>query len=313
MTIKRKKLPTLLLVTDNPLVRAFFEGVTAKLEDHSLIIVSSKLEALDYLDKSYISVVIIDEKTPNLDLTELCKAIRGLKEYHHTPVLVITGHLKKSFIRNLIKSGATDFLREPLEEDEFLARMEVAGEVMDTQAKMTSLSMRLSSTAPSNSTLENRIAVDDRANRIVGQALNEKTQLALLLLEMDQYPQILNTRGENVAHALTLDFEDHLKKLIRKQDLMYNQGKGKFAVFLPKTSCKAAVFIAENIHEYLDSEIFSAGNIRFTISVSIGVATLEKSGAETKSAAVNLERLFESVKEHLAQAKHKKNKIDADD
>ena len=136
-------------------MRAFFEEITAKLEDHALIIGSSKLEALDYLNRTYISLVIIDEKTPNLELTSLCEEIRTAKGHAHTPILVITAHLKKSFIRKLIKAGATDFLREPLEEDEFHLRMEMAGEVMETQAKMASLSSHVSRMSPSNTSLEN--------------------------------------------------------------------------------------------------------------------------------------------------------------
>ncbi|WP_316359560.1 diguanylate cyclase domain-containing protein [Candidatus Neptunichlamydia sp. REUL1] len=309
MAIKPKKLPTLLLLTDNPLMRAFFEGVIAKIEAHALIIASSKLEALEYLDRTYISIIVVDEKIPNLALIPLCTDIRTLKDYAHTPILIITAHLKKSFIRNLIKAGATDFLREPLEEDEFLLRMEMAGGVMETQAKMATLSSCMSKDAPSNASLEHRAVLGDRATKLVGQALSEKTQLALLLLEIDQYPQIVETRGENVAHALTLDFEDHLQKLIRSQDLLYNQNHGKFAVFLPKTSCKAAVFIAENISEYLDSEIFSAGNIRFTLTVSIGVASLDQAGDATKSAAINLERLSSCASQCLKKANEKKDTI----
>lgn len=310
MAIKPKKLPTLLLVTENPLVRAFFEEIVAKLPDHALLIASTKLEALDYLDRTYISLIVIDEKTPNLELIPLCVDIRILRGYAHTPILVITGHLKKSFIRNLIKAGATDFLREPLEEDEFLLRMEMAGEVMETQAKMASLSARVGGGGTSNGTsLEKRAFLDDRATRLVGQALSEKTELTLILLEIDQYTQILNARGENVAHALTLDFEDHLQRLIRSQDLLYNQNHGKFAIFLPKTSCKAGVFIAENIHEYLDAEIFSAGNIRFTLTVSAGIATLNETGDPAKSAAINLERLVRGASHCLKMASEKRNTI----
>ena len=143
----------------------------------------------------------------------------------------------------------------------------------------------------------------------MGQALSEKTQLALLMIAIDQYPPDFKTRGENVAHALTLDFEDHLQKLTRSQDLLYNQNQGKFAMFLPKTSCKAAVFIAENVQEYLDTEIFSAGNIRFNLTVSIGITSLDQSGDVTKSAAVNLERLFQGASECLKRASEKQNHI----
>ncbi|MCB1107948.1 MAG: diguanylate cyclase [Chlamydiia bacterium] len=309
MTLKPKKLPTLLLVTENPLVRVFFEDIVEKLEDHALIIVSSKMEALEYLDRTYISLIVIDEKTPNLELIPLCNEIRSLPPYIHTPILIITAHLKKSFIQKLIKAGATDFLREPLEEDEFLLRMEMAQEVMKTQAKMSTLASRVASPLTQGTSLEKKAVLDDQATRIVNQALSEKTKLSLILLEIDQYAQIVKGRGENVAHALTLDFGDHLQRLIRTQDLLYNQNLGKFAIFLPKTSCKAALFIAENIQEYLEAEIFSAGPIRFTLTASMGIASLEDVGDGAKSAAVNLERLLKEATSCLKQAKEKKKSI----
>ncbi|MBF5060097.1 response regulator [Candidatus Neptunochlamydia vexilliferae] len=141
MNIKLKKLPTLLLVSDNPLTVGFFEGVVDKLEEYALITSSSERDALESLEKVFVSFIVIDDKI--VDTIALCSKIRALKEHEHTPILVITGQLKKSFIRNVMKAGATDFLAEPLEEDEFLMRMEVAQKATQTQAKMVSLSSRV--------------------------------------------------------------------------------------------------------------------------------------------------------------------------
>ncbi|MCB1084742.1 MAG: diguanylate cyclase [Chlamydiia bacterium] len=306
--MKLKKLPALLLITNSALVRSFFERVVDRLDDYALIIAASRKEALEYLDKTHISFIVIDDKTENLELTALCQHIRTLSSYLHTPIVVITGHLKKSFTRNLIKAGATDFLREPLDEDEFYLRMEMAGGAMETQAKMASLTRHLP-TVSGGASLAKRAFLDDRAPRMVEEALQKKTPLTLILLEIDQYSQVLKGRGENVAHALTLSFEDHLQKLMRSQDLFYNQNHGKFAIFLPRTSCKAASFIAENIHETLEAEIFSAGNIRFTLTISIGIATLDQTGDPSKNGTVNLERIMKGATECLTKAKEKTNTI----
>ena len=309
MQISPKKLPTLLLVSGNPLIRLFFEETVSKLKDHSLLVSASKEDALDLLSRTYISFIIIDEKTPNLDLTDLCKEIRCLKDHFYTPILVITTHLKKSFIRNIIKAGATDFLCEPLDEDEFHLRMEVAHDLVQTEAKIATLSSYVSRMAPPKIELENRVIVDSRATRLVEKALMEGTDLVLLLLQVDQYPQILEIQGENVAHALTLDFEDHLHNLIRKQDLLTNQNQGRYAVFLPKTSFKASVIIAGNLHKELDTEIFSAGNLRFVVTVSIGIASLCQSGDKTKLPSTNLERLYRDAALRLSVASKQGNQI----
>lgn len=309
MILKPKKLPTLLLVTSSPIVRTFFETVIDKLDDYALVISGSRLETLEFLEKTHISFIVIDEKTTNLELRPLCEEIRRHRHYGSTPILIITNHLKKSFTKGLIKAGATDFLRQPLDEDEFFLRMDLAQDVMATQSKITGLTSRLAKESTSTSSLEKRSFLDDRATRLIHDAISEKTALALILLEIDQYTQVLSAKGENVAHALTLDFEDHLTRLMRSKDLLYNQNNGKFAIFLPKTSCKASEFIAENIMEYLDEEIFHAGNIRFTASASMGIATLEQTGNPAKNDTINLERLMNGAQSCLNQAKEKKNTV----
>jgi diguanylate cyclase (GGDEF)-like protein len=309
MILKPKKLPTLLLITSSPIVRTFFELVIDKLENYALLISESHLETLEYLEKTEVSFIVIDEKTTNLQLRPLCEEIRRHRNYGNTPILIITNHLKKSFTKDLIKAGATDFLRQPLDEDEFFLRMDLAQDVMITQAKIAGLTSHLAKQTTSTPSLEKRSFLDARATRLIHEAISGKTTLALILLEIDQYGQILKSSGENVAHALTLDLEDHMMRLMRAHDLLYNQNRGRFAIFLPKTSCKASEFIAENILEYLDTEIFHAGNIRFTVTASMGIATLEQTGDPTKNDTINLESLINGAQTCLNQAKNKKNTI----
>ena len=133
--LKPNKLPTLLLITDSPVTRVFFEEAISNLEDYSLVCSNSSIDAFDSLHKTYVSFIVIDENTPYIDLAEMCMKIRKLKEYQNTPILIITAHLKKSFTRRLLKAGATDFLREPLEQDEFFHRMEMANEIKKTKGQ----------------------------------------------------------------------------------------------------------------------------------------------------------------------------------
>jgi len=307
--MKIKKLPALLLLTTSPITRAFFETITDKMEDYALICVDSESEALDILESSYISFIVIDEKTPHIELLPLCEKIRASGGMEQTPLLIITGHLKKSFTRNLLKAGATDFLLEPLNEDEFLHRMEMAKVIMETEQKIISLSTLLSIDSSNGTPMNERVVMDDRATKIIEEALRKKSSLSLLLLEIDQYQKLLKARGKKATQALLIDFENRLQKQMRVQDFLFNQQQGKFATLLPKTSERGSQLIAENIQEYLELETFSADNIRFNLTVSTGVATLENSGDVTKSPAVNLERLLKATTLCLNEAKKKGNTV----
>jgi len=307
--LKPNKLPTLLLITDSPVTRVFFEEAIDKLEDHSLLCSNSSVDAFDSLHKTHISFIIIDENTPYIDLAEICMKIRKLKGYQHTPILIITAHLKKSFTRRLLKVGATDFLREPLEENEFFHRMDMAKEMKKTQEKMSTLTSHFSSANPEGTSMQERVVLDDRAVKLVSNALADGTSLAMILLEIDQYAHFHKARGTKAADGLLIDFQDHLQALMRGQDLLFSQKKGKFLILLPRTSSKAAQFIAENVQESLEMETFYSGDIRFNLTVSIGLVTLDEEGSKTQSASFNFDRLMQAASKCLAEAKKKGNTI----
>lgn len=306
---KPNKLPTLLLITDSPVTRVFFEEAVSKLEDYSLICSNSSIDAFDSMHKTYVSFIVIDENTPYIDLAVMCMKIRKLKEHQHTPILIITAHLKKSFTRRLLKAGATDFLREPLEQDEFFHRMEMANEIKKTKEKMSSLSSRFPVGPSQSTTMDERVVLDDRAVKLISNALADETALALLLIEIDQYDHFHKAHGTKAGSGLLLDFQDHLQKLMRGQDLLFSQKKGKFLVLLPRTSSKAAQFIAENIQESLEMVTFHSGEIAFNLTISIGLVTLDEEGSKTKSASFNFDRLMQAANNCLNEAKKKGNAI----
>ena len=226
--------------------------------------------------------------------------------------MIITGHLKKSFTRNLLKAGATDFLREPLEEDEVFLRIEIANTTLNTQQKMAKLSPHFVAHSSTVTNLNTRAIIDDRATKIINTAMVNNTSLVLFLIEIDQYQEYKKILGQHAAQHLLIDFTDHLRKLIRIQDSLFDQRHGKFAVFLPKTSKKASQLIAENIQEYLETESFSAGNLSFCLTISVGLATLASCGKPTKSPGINLERLLAKATHCLNEAKKKGNSVVCD-
>lgn len=307
--LKPSELPTLLLITNSPVTRVFFDEAITKLENYSLLCSNSSIDAFDSLEKTLITFIVIDEKTPYIDLAEICMKIRKLKDYQHTPILIITAHLKKSFTRRLLKAGATDFLREPLEENEFFHRMEIAKEMKKTQKKMSTLTPYFSSPNPTVISMQERVILDDRVVKLISNALEEGSSLAMLLLEIDQYVHFRKAYKTKAADGLLIDFQDHLQALMRRQDLLFSQKKGKFLILLPHTTSKAAQFIAENIQESLEMKTFHSGDICFNLSVSIGLVTLDEEGSLSQGPSFNFDRLMQAANACLDHAKKQGNVI----
>ena len=300
---------TILIVTASPFTRNFFEEAVLVLEHHNFIFVTSAFAAMEQLNKSHIDCVIIDEKTPSIPLVTFCKKIRALKTYENLPILIITGQLKKSFANEMISAGANDFLREPLDQDEFFLRLQMMEERRSTEKKTIPLIYHLHRKEGEITPLKERILLDNRAAKMISEAINQGHSISLVMLEIDQYENIARTEGEEIANFLYSAFHAHLEKQIRHQDLLFRQKEGKFIIVLPKTSGRAAFFIAENIEETLETELFSINEKEIKVTVSMGIANLEGNKKIEKSSPYNLNRLLDAAMLCLLEAKQTGNTI----
>ncbi len=304
-----RDLPALLLMTTSPLTRAFFKRADAKLPHTTLTFSDSLVDALDLLNKILIAYVVIDQNVPHLDLAKTCIKIRQIKGHECTPILIITSQLKKSFMHHLLKAGATDFLIEPLEEEELFYCMEQAKSVKQTQKKLSKLSSAFAPETAQKSSMRERTILDNYAVKLVSEMLRENDRLALLLLEVDHYNLIEHEQDASITNELCTSVEMHLRKVIRKQDLLFSEKKGKFLILLPQTTSKAALFIAENVQESIKTDRFQIGEQKFEVSVSVGLVGLDEKTPKKKNIGALFDYLMEKAKICLEEAKKKKDNI----
>ncbi len=301
MQLEQKNLPTFLLLTKDRVHIQFFETLISKLKDHTLFCSKNEEDALDDLRLHPITLIIIDKKTPNLKTLSFCEKIRTLKAHEKTPILIITGQLKKQLIQPLLKAGATDFLLEPLDEAESLVRIEITKQKSDTRKKISTLAPFIKKQKKSSSSLKTRTIFNSTAIKIIHQAKKEGSSLALILIEIDDY-QTLKT----IVHPPLLeDIESFLNRMTRKQDLLFSQKNGKFITLLPKTSMRAAEFIAENMQEAFNSE---KKDMRLTLSMGLAEIN-EVIDTSDQKETFYLDHLMRLAERRLALAKEKGNTI----
>ena len=80
------------------------------------------VEALDWLRLNPPDLVITDYKMPQMDGAEFIRNFRAIAGCEEIPVIVITIHEDRSFRLRALESGATDFLRSPVDHHEFVTR-----------------------------------------------------------------------------------------------------------------------------------------------------------------------------------------------
>jgi diguanylate cyclase (GGDEF)-like protein len=118
--------------------------------------------------------------------------------------------------------------------------------------------------------LPNKRAVTDALKRMFAQASTTSSQLALLVLDIDHFKQVNDTRGHVVGDQVLANIGAVIRSVLRVRDFAGRNGGEEFAILLPDTEIHVALPIAERVRAAI-AEISLPGS-DVTVTVSIGVA-----------------------------------------
>ena len=102
--------PSILIVDDEPQVRAFFEQVLLEV-GYYVTAVPTARRGLWALSQTEFEIVILDFSLPDGDGLELVRQIRG--EYPHLRILATSGFMVGDMPSIALEAGATDTLVKP--------------------------------------------------------------------------------------------------------------------------------------------------------------------------------------------------------
>lgn len=136
------RLPTLLVIADNPSIRFW---VKKQLDDQFFVITAEKKgEALSALE-TRLDFIIVDSEFADCDSLELCKEMGKITQKSSVPIWLITGRLKKSYRQKARESGVTDFLSDQLDVDELNARIEAGLKAASMRQKTEDIGLAIPS------------------------------------------------------------------------------------------------------------------------------------------------------------------------
>lgn len=118
--------------------------------------------------------------------------------------------------------------------------------------------------------LPNKRAVADALNRIFAQASTTSSPLALLVLDVDHFKQVNDTRGHAVGDRVLANIGAVIRGVLRTRDFAGRNGGEEFTILLPDTEIRMALPIAERVRAAI-AEISLPGS-DVGVTVSIGVA-----------------------------------------
>jgi diguanylate cyclase (GGDEF)-like protein/PAS domain S-box-containing protein len=127
--------------------------------------------------------------------------------------------------------------------------------------------------------LPNRVLLIDRLQQALAQARRDKTQLALMYLDLDQFKPVNDTLGHAVGDLLLQDVASRIRGCVREADTVARIGGDEFVVLLTSSEDQSdALTVADKIRTGLN-QTFHLSGAQLNISSSIGIAIYPEHGA----------------------------------
>jgi two-component sensor histidine kinase/response regulator RpfG family c-di-GMP phosphodiesterase len=129
LLVENRERVNILLVDDQPGKLLSYEVMLGEL-DENLVAVSSAKEALAYLLKSEVAVILVDVCMPELDGFELAEMIREHPRFQKTAMIFISAiHLTENDYLRGYQAGAVDYLSVPVIPELLRAKVRVFAEL----------------------------------------------------------------------------------------------------------------------------------------------------------------------------------------
>ncbi len=144
----------------------------------------------------------------------------------------------------------------------------------------------------------NRSFLDQSLQYEFKQAINRKTSLSVIMIDIDNFKTVNDVYGHKIGDLVLEEVAGIIQSNIRDVDFVARYGGEEFFVTLPGIGCDKALEIAERIRRAVENAAFNRYN-----SVHRGLVTVSCGVASYPIQADNLDELMQKADEYLYEAK----------
>jgi len=203
-------------------------------------------------------------------LTELRNRAPGV------PIVVLCERNDRTAAAAAVDAGAQDYVEEGDRSGELLARTIVYAIERTRSAQRLAFVSRHDTLTG----LANRTAFRDRIAQALARSDRNQRPGALLLIDLDSFKAVNDTRGHDIGDLLLQHVADRLRSFVRPYDVVARLGGDEFGILLEDVAeARDAGRLAERLLEAL-AEPFVVGNHEVFSTASLGAAIFPFDGAE---------------------------------
>jgi diguanylate cyclase (GGDEF)-like protein/PAS domain S-box-containing protein len=156
-----------------------------------------------------------------------------------------------------------------------------------TERKRYEEKLRFSAIHDHLTELPNRFLFFDRLNVALAQAQRDGHQLAVLMLDLDEFKNVNDTWGHNIGDKLLQSVADHLIRMFRRSDTIARLGGDEFVLLLPEIP---HVEVAQNVAQRVVlsfNKPFVFEGLTISITASIGISIFPGDGEDADTLTRN--------------------------
>jgi len=129
--------------------------------------------------------------------------------------------------------------------------------------------------------VNNRSTFDNVMNREINLALRQKHDFSMLVIDIDFFKKVNDTYGHSAGDAVLKEVAETIQSNLRTSDLVFRYGGEEFVTILNDADCDTAYVTANRILESIRDVKVNYQGQTLSVSVSIGLACLEKGDTAT--------------------------------
>ncbi|MCQ2063374.1 MAG: diguanylate cyclase [Fibrobacter sp.] len=265
---------------------------------YSVIPCHSGEDALEFLDRERVDLVLLDINMPSLNGFEVCLRIRQKFALDDLPIIFLTSREDSDSVTKGFHAGASDFVSKSAISDILLARVNVHIRLSRTLSFLRDISLTDDLTG-----CYNRRHGMYSLREWFARSKRYGTQFSMIYFDLNGLKVINDKYGHQAGDLLLRSVVNACKKLLRESDMLFRMGGDEFMVLCPDTDKRGAFICAERMLEVVKAVTI----VDCTVSFAFGIAHSSEDYKDMDEMLHSADSsMYECKKKMHAAAKEKK-------
>lgn len=299
-----KKDRTILLVEDSRTQALKFQYTLNK-HGYHVIHVPNGLEALSAMLSNDISIVITDWIMPEMDGSELCRAIRKHDFGKYVYIFLLTARDSKNDIVEGLEAGADDYLTKPVDDNELIARLSSAERIvrLESSLKKRNHEIAMLSITDPLTQVYNRLYLNNHLPKAIKRAVRYRRPISIIMIDLDHFKAVNDQYGHQTGDAVLKACAEQMRASLRTDlDWVARFGGEEFIIVLSETDLSGATIVAERLRLMMADMMVPSESGTVKITASFGVAAWNH---ESPESSVTDEQMISAADRCMYKAKER--------